>query len=269
MVDVVSKPHIFQVLQARPGGSSGSGISYWSSVYECPRRARLAKERKALGGDEEESKEAANIGVYYHALHEFLHTPSLREEYVVDMTAGDFAFQESMRLFSGYRATWGDSPWGEVVACEVGLVHPDVPDLTGRIDAVVRVPQLTAKRGLILEPGYYLLDHKSSKQRNSGGGLKYEYGLQAAAYLSGWNKLMPGQPARGMIFDCIYRHKEISEKSFDAFLVTPQPGDVDMLRTYVDQGKQLVEADFAFAGACVNQYGGLCPFAKDQSCARR
>lgn len=266
-----AKPHIWSVLQSRPNGSSGKGITYHSEVHKCARKVRLTAERKLLQlGGEEDSGEAAMVGVHYHALKEFHFTPALRDEYVIDMSDGDFAFKEACRLFEAYQAAWGSQcTWGEVLACEVPFEHGLIPGLTGRVDAIVRTPGGNI-RGLNLQAGgRYAIDWKTGSQLKATDAVTYEDGLQALNYIDALNQELPADDQiLGCIFDKVARHKDITaKKSFTAHLALPDRDATAILRNMVEQSEQLMAADWCGATSCTEGYRP-CPFLLDKSCRR-
>jgi hypothetical protein len=143
--------------------------------------------------------------------------------------------------------------------------------LTARIDMVVDVdeaaPKEIARRtGLQLEPGVYLVDHKTRGQLNSNMAMGYTMSLQNHIYQMLYKACYDLEP-KGMIFNIIVRHKKLVDNSFHAVLAPwptgpQQEAAAQMLRN----AKLLAGTDMANWAAC-NQFG-TCRHYTEGRCDR-
>lgn len=284
---------IFRIVQDTQHGSSGRGISYWAKAASCGRKANLeeaAGPREARVEGMDDDPDALMVGTYYHQLHE-MKIRGQTSDLVWDGQNEAFtpSFTEAVRLFRGYMDHWGSvgARWGgHVVGTEVGIPQTDAgrakirklfgDDVTGRVDALVEVTdpaQVYENTGLTLEPGLYLLDFKSLKSHSEQHRWSYGFSLQAATYLEIYNLEHPEAPAKGMLFDCIFKHKALRKipdakggSSFQAYLQAPNPSDPQVIEALVTLGKRNVSEDIANPAECLSGFSpcfwfrsGKCP----------
>jgi hypothetical protein len=259
-------------LQSAPHGGSARGISFWSKAATCGRKAVLdeqIKEEEADTHTDEEDVGPMAVGTHYHRLHE-LAIRGQRFDEVWDMrdSAMSAAMLEAIRLFRGYQRDWGSVGQrfgGTAVGTEVGIPATEAgaqaireefgDDLTGRIDAIVDVTDPEAAFqgcGLALEPGRYLVDFKSLKSNSAQHEWNYRFSLQAATYLHIYNLENPENPAKGMIFDIIFKHanlRKVADKkggaSYMAYLQLPNSEDPKVIQSLVQLGKRNIENEGA------------------------
>jgi len=68
-----------------------------------------------------------------------------------------------------------------------------------------------------------------------------------------WNFLHPDDPCKGMIANCIVRHRKLTKDSFYSVLVpTPSEEQVLSLRTFLEKASALAGTDMANWAACYN-----------------
>lgn len=277
--------------QTEPHGGSPRGISFYKNAAGCGRRAVLDAEEKAqqtetgVIGEGSEDVNHFAVGVHYHRLHE-LAIRGQRADEAWDMSdsAMSPSLVEALRLFRGYMSMWGSVGarfGGRTVATEVSI--PATPagaeairaqfgdDLTGRIDAVVDIDNPSAAQvntGLVIEPGRYLVDFKTASSHSQQHDWTFRFSEQAAAYLHIYNLENPGNPAKGMIFDLIVKHKNLVNKSFGAFLQIAAVDDVPMLRNLVQIGSHnMKDGGKANPTQCISGFQP-CRHFKSGKCGR-
>ncbi len=303
------KPHeVLMLVQSQPHGSSGKGMSYWRSAARCGRMAILdAKDRARRAESRPEPQDMdgeinkAERGVAYHALMEHDLRGTL-ENVAWDAREEAFnpSFKDALRLYRAYKRDWGSvlQKWGAthgepevlVPSTEVGREAARSfmgDDDTGRLDAWIYIPDsalagVAERTGLNLPgEGVYLLDHKTGQQLSARDVFEYSMGEQSINYLYLYNLEHPEAPARGMIFDKIIAHAEISmedkfaatgrkvkSKSYHHYLAEAMPGDEEIVQNLIQIGKHNVDNNIAnpaqcFAGAIV------CPHLKSGRCDRK
>ncbi len=278
---------VYQTVQSSPHGSSGRGVSYWSKASKCGRLAILdaqhAEERQAT-----EDLDALSVGVYYHALQEVgMRGQAAGEVWdQTDSQVEDKNWQEALRLYRAYQRDWGTplGRWGaSLIGTEVKI--PATPRgeaealrlfgdvTTGRCDAVILVNDVDAvyaETGILLPgPGTYILDHKTAKSRQQNHEWEYRFGLQSVLYLHLYNLENPHDPARGMIFDIIYKHADITkgpqlnkagdvkrDSSYNAIVASPDPDAEKVIQAMVAAGKYNVDNNVAIPSHC---FSGFTP----------
>lgn len=269
-------------------GSSGTGISYYTQVIRCPRKARLDKEQKEAGVLDERTEGAAATGIMVHQMDELYYggivngTPAAIP--VGDVNWGD-AISEARRVWEAYIKRYpGPDFWGEVIATEqlipghfgqdaaVNAVIGASP-FTVRIDRVIRVTVESAKRIAAttdlppITPGVYLFDRKTKGKADGDAALTYFNSIQFAAYMMVYNAVYPNEPCLGMIVDEAITTKEIK---FRHFLVTPpDAGQQQAVQALIANAKVLEETDacLGVAYGC-KEYNRVCPHLTSGACRR-
>ena len=246
---------MLQILQSElETGGSGAGISYYSTIAECSRKAALAKDAERYYNATTTGRDVGTIG---HKLLEYYH--GKREKEIAILTS-DIALQEASdeagRLFNAYTQAHTVDFFGEVLQterffpteAEVVAVEAAVgiKPFTGRIDlvAVVRladVERLQKVPGLeeLTAPGIYLVDHKFKGKRDSNALLIYNNSPQFTAYMACYNAIADdaGAPhCQGMIANVIVGNKT---PVFEKYLVKPPAASqIVALRTWLAWCKQ-------------------------------
>ena len=264
-------------------GSSGAGISYYTKVIRCPRKARLDKEHS----EQEKADGAAALGTVLHQMDELYYggiTDNPAALQISDVNWGD-TITEARRCWAAYVAKFpGPDFWGEVIGTEmlfpqhygqdpvVEAVIGSLP-FTIRIDRVVRVTPESAKRIAnatpdlgVLTPGVYLMDRKTKGKQDGDAALMHMYSLQFASYLMIYNALHT-EKALGMIVDELITTKEVK---FRQFLVTPPDEQQQaVIRSMVANAKALEKTDAALgvSFAC-KEYNRFCPHLLTGNCKR-
>lgn len=290
---------LYVTLQSMQHGSSGRGMSYWRKAAACGRLVVLGQKHVEPAAEGGEELDARTVGVYYHLLHELgLRGQAGNETWDQTEGAYDANFLEAVRLYRAYCRDWG-SPlqrWGaRLLGVEVPI--PAGPmgreaalkifrgqDVTGRLDALVEIPEeelegVYERTGIQLPgPGRFILDHKTAKSRQDKHHWDYMFGLQSITYLYLYNLEHPDAPVRGIIFDQILKHKDISttpryaktgrilqDSSYEAFLAVPKAGEEDVIRALVELGAENVAKNRANPAHCFHGFkpcylfaAGLC-----------
>lgn len=295
---------VYQTVQSAPGGGSGRGVSFWETPNFCGRQAKLKilNPPPAEAGGTEDEPNALRIGTFYHALHE-ASLAGQQAGQVWDMSdtaVQDPDWMEALRLYRAYTRDW-ESPLVRFRALlkSVEIKMPQLDstralvrelfgkgeeDVTFKADWIGEVSDLDHVQqttGLHLrEPGLYIFDHKTAGARKPINEWKYTFGNQALTYLHLYNLEHPEAPAKGMIFDEIIKHVDISkdalrtktgtikrESSYTCFVAYPNEDAEKIIRNLVQRGMYELEGEGrANSAQCFNGYkpcwyfqNGLCP----------
>ncbi len=299
---------VWSTIQSRPHGHSGRGISYYAAwAGPCGKKIQLDESLRDQGTDRENPVDARgfhyfDVGTYYHLLHEIA-ARGQHDHETWDCTDGslDVDFEEALRLFRGWKLAFGslEEKYGaRLLGAEVDLPGDYVKSakimlefgglLTGRADAVIEIhdpqaamlnTQTEKSSGLILQPGVYIVDFKTSGSYSDLDYFKYTRDLQARNYLALYNRVHPEKPAVGFIFDQINKHANLrrtptydkngkmkASSSFHAYVQLPAPDDAQALQQLVRVARINRDNPKANPAACIGQYkvcphltSGLCP----------
>jgi hypothetical protein len=293
-------------------GGSGMGISYYKAMMTCPRKVSLSIEegRKDILTMEDNDPiiNAADAGSVFHKLAELYHANRDPSEICVDASSiiTNETMQEGIRMFSAYSKYHTRDFWGNVLDVELGFPgsHLDTcnnirqpnsdcncivsqikerildvfgVELTARIDMVVEVTKESSKRiaGYLrhqLEPGTYLLDHKTKSRRSATYPMECLHSLQFHAYQMIYNlQFTEGSPKRckGMLTNAVYRHKNMTEESFDVFFTPPPTIDqAEILVTFLQNAKLFGESNFPNITQCFG-FNQVCKYLTNGKCSRR
>jgi hypothetical protein len=197
----------------------------------------------------------------------------------------DEASKEAMRLFHGYASRFPPTGFGKVIGSELQIPKDDneavriqeflgVP-FTARLDLVVElsssdIQALVERRPELagIEPGIYIVDHKTSGRRGADDPIKYRISTQFIGYQALWNHLNPDRPCKGMIANCVVRHKKLVDASFYSVLVPPPTHEQILgLKTFLQHTKVLMTTNMANWGACYQW--GVCPHLTSGRCDRK
>ena len=279
-------------------GGSGTGISHYSMVMTCARKAHLTKLHEEQR-PERVTLDAAFMGTLFHALMEmyYLHKT---DDFAIELddTGASQEMEEALRLFREYSkrfpadewdtmytehplpgiqgptALSPGTPWpGDVAAIKEAL---GIDPFTIRIDLVCEVRKehvdgIVETRGLDLKPGIYLVDHKTSSVRSGDQVLRYQNNIQMDAYMAVWNACDPNFQCEGMLVNNVYRYKRLDAKAFETILVAPPSEDrVQQIKEWLMEAKRRVDAGDTTPNlsACFNTYGA-CPHLISGACNRR
>lgn len=271
---------LIEILTNLESSSSGTGISYYST--RCPRAAQLSKEFPSP------SSFNAQVGVVFHKLMELYYGGLLKDVALPIDDMADFEHdpvQEALRLFDGYSKIYSPTEW-TVFAVEHKLPAESDAELHGRllseavgvspftmrVDMVVDVNADQAKeiektRKLELEPGRYIVDHKTTDKKDSKAIYKYKLSHQFPAYQLGWNACFDEHPVKGVIVSQCVRHKNLGPNSFDSFFIgPPNETEVQALRAHLQRKAAYLSTNECNTDACIDW--GVCAHYLSGNCQR-
>jgi hypothetical protein len=229
-------------LRQLPSSGSGRGISYYTTITQCPRKARLDDLLRKAGQDAGGSPDA-RVGTLFHKFMEVYYsgdTLVLPQDYIADEE-----FNEALRLYAGWAQRFSPEFWGTVEAVEpllpaqfgLGISNETVLaerekfatvfgdlDFTMRLDLVIRITADSLGRvrkvpGLeTIQEGTYIMDYKTRSKTPSHGVLGFAISPQFIAYQMGWEALRR-EKVSGMIAACVVRHKKLTDESFKFYLI--------------------------------------------------
>jgi hypothetical protein len=276
-------------------GGSGTGISYYLTAMDCPMRGHLDQKRKEENLQLEETGTLRrDAGTVFHDLAELYFTgqrPVLEYDDVGDETG---AVLEGRRMFKEFKKHFKPDHFGRVIGAEIQL-PPDlspgcdalglavagsakeavekavgVAPFTARIDLVVQTEREMMIDGMPLEPGVYLVDHKTKKMRDSSAAYTYAHSPQAIAYQVAWNaaaSYMNLPKCEGMIFNVVIGHKTMTENSFAQYFVgPPTDSQVSGLQKWLRNAKELAQTRMCNWNACFRY--GACAYLTNGLCDR-
>lgn len=222
-----------------PVKSEGSprGLGYWLQYLNgCPKQ-------RAYGGA---ASTAMDIGTLFHKLLELRYSgeiPGMDVALEYAENNDSPAWLEALRLFSGYHGHYGYDWFKDCVETteeelrvegDEALTVFGVPEFTGRIDMAIRIKdqkmadRIAEQRNLpMLEPGLYLVDHKTASRKSSNLAIEAQYNMQFKAYQILWERVK-GEKPKGMIGNYVFRHKKLKPESFGSVMCMP-PTEEDHL----------------------------------------
>lgn len=267
-------------------GGSGKGCSYWTSFLECPRAYQLDRraERSSLPVINDGPAPVGSSGGYpagydssvgslVHKLLEIYYTNS-QEDYVLEFIDGpeNPAWEEALKIFSAYRDLYPPTELGEVIAAEqlFRSTNQDlfgVPEFTGKLDLIVKIDDEAAEILMdtrpwlgFLDPGIYIVDHKTKKQKKKTLRSEARWSLQFTAYQMLYQERFPDLPLQGLIGNYIFRHKEPTpDRSYKSFWFPPPDKRrqrwAKRILSKCYQMKQQFGEDYANPAWCFIYYG--------------
>ena len=265
---------LFEALQASlKGGASSRGLSYYKTAMKCTRAAALqvkyADIERPIGG-------GFTQGIYLHKLCEFYHIGNkIIDEIPPQPTVEDEHLSEAFRVFEAYRKKCAADEWGEVVAVEEEVSGPDV---TGRLDMVVRVSeeksqQLLDKWSLFVLPGLYVVDYKFLSAKQKHWLADHEYGMQFKLYPMLWNG-SHDEKVLGSIVLRVLKYKETrgnpeGPSIEPLFVKLPTADEQKAVWDYIDLAKNrlTLEPNVPNLGNCFSE--SICPWFTNGLCDRR
>jgi hypothetical protein len=223
----------------------------------------LDEEAKSAG--EFVFSEARDTGTIFHLLAQFHHTGLPFTLDISDWPVDELknAAAEALRLFTEYAKRYPQDAWGRVLGAEVQLSIPlgegPTNTVTGAADLIVDIDEaysaiLGARLHTAVEPGVYLVDHKTH------GSINQKQSLIDAFALSGWSyqlgcQAIYGARFKGMFYNHIIRHKKLEDKSFFVtFVEAPAEGAKEKLRKFLSYSQALKVIDAPNLGACAQGY---------------
>lgn len=228
------------------------GLSYWLSWLLCRRQKVLDSTSGQFGNDD------AAIGIFFHKLLEIYYRQEFEKFAITCERPQDPNWLEALRLFAAYRELFPSNEFTRVVDCEqivnqgARIKDPTlattqevlaaracrekfgVPELGAIIDNVVDIqePELTVlKKSRVfhdaMEPGRYLLDTKTKKQRDTDMELWFLHEIQFKTYMMMAEDEPSIGPVKGLITNVVVRHKDLEDKKSFVSVVVPPPSPED------------------------------------------
>lgn len=260
---------LIQLRQKRP--PYPDSITSFQSYVACPRKFNL--ERKGEGS----SSTSADVGTMLHAYLEryFSGKPETQLSFEPAPTAQ--MEHDVARVFQAFKARRSRHCFGKVIATELTLTGPAIEEALGAkpfkctIDLVCKLAAkdcagLALTDNLDLEPGIYIIDHKSSA---SGGGQFLErqmMNLQYHAYQLAWNAEYPKTKCVGAICNGLITTKM---PQFPLVQISaPKAHDVAALQSLFEVAALFMQhrPDAAIATSCMTY--GVCEQYINGSCNR-
>jgi hypothetical protein len=248
--------HILHTLP-RTGGS-GFGFSSYRQWAKCGKAASLSAQAKESVSVEEYGGSALEVGTLFHLLVEYYYRGDITEQNLVLEFGQDSGWKpsqedltEAMRLFQAYRTKYAPTELGDVLQVEVGYGEgygdrnsaQAVGEAVGiypfscRVDLVVSLSGLSAgrlgeTRGITINPGIWLVDHKTAASEFKNAAELWENDLQMTGNVLAYNaqaKIDGRDLAQGILINTIYKRKV---PGFTTYVHTLDENKIQALRTF-------------------------------------
>lgn len=285
---------IYELLQSRESGSSGTGASYYGSFSQCGMKGRL---QELFPYDERDRDLESNppygsarvdgrrAGTIFHLLQECWRTGTLPEDVAVG-PEGDASFDAAAASFRAYRlfAKNDIHNLGRVHSAERKL--PENSEQQKRIKAFIGgfpftmrydllvditledIARLAIERGIsIPEEGLYIIDYKLVRAITDSTMWDYSYSFQQLAYPVIYNICFPDAPVKGMLTEVMARVQKPESRHFALYLAYPDENVKRIVRDGVRRAAQLRRTGWANPFACIGKYSP-CFFLKNSACPR-
>lgn len=256
-------------------GGSGRGISFYKLAVACSRKMHL---EKALADVTPPSSYAAQVGTLFHALMELYYWPPARKNVALEIDTYnlDDAFSEALRLFEAYTERFPPDELGEIVGTEIPIETEFTPGVlfTGRIDLICRLDaaaaaRLEETREISVQPGLYLVDHKTKGAVSRTLQFEYQNDLQMDAYQMAWNVLHPEDPCVGMLTNCVFRYKKLDARAFTTIVCAiPDEDRQQQIKEWLAYADEKSKENVPNLAACMGPYGP-CAHLVSGLCSRR
>jgi len=266
------------ILQTVQTGGSGTGISYWRELaLGCARRAQLRQEE-----DEQQNRHLSGslgTGTILHALMAAYYSGKATSVVKIGFTEGttydEEARIEAERLFSAYRVEHKPDEFGEVIGVEVDIsespaveVAVGIAPFTARLDLVVKMDAATCRRLSYLgqlQPGIYIVDHKTTAYMTAASYERYARDLQFIAYQVAYNAMCSPSTCKGLIVNVLTKTKTPEVVR----ILVPPPTTVDraILAVVTNQARQKRTSNAPNPDRCFD-YNSVCPFLTNGRCFR-
>lgn len=242
------------------GQGTASGLSYYRGWASCPKKSTLDAENRASGNSSTKSS-ATKIGFIFHCYLELYyggaigqHENMVLEFKNIDMSiyeVDEEAHFEAKRLFDAYRKKYNPTELGTVLGLEVEYPSPllgkaeqnvqtnRIAEAVGlvpfscRLDMVVEMSNtsmLWKSRGINIEPGVWLVDHKTAARRLQNMGRKWAIDLQMTMQCLVWNACNPDKKCNGVLVNEIYK---LQKPDFKTFVHIPTEDTIKQLRSFL------------------------------------
>jgi len=277
------------MLYTLSSGGSGKGFHHYSALLECARRVRLDAEAKARGEHTSSDLEPVlNIGTLTHTYLEAGYNgediKKLRftQNNHPACDNGDWQVA-ALNLVRAYKDKFGFNSLGDVLHNEylipkspeeeekLKLVYKNIP-VSGKLDMVTTLNEeqcekFKEQRGMEIEPGLYIVDHKTAARVYDVTILRYQHSLQFVHYQNLWNITNPDNKAQGLIVNVLIKTKKPDFRTF----VIPPPDENDikaLLNKF--EGARFIEdnmPDYANDNACFS-FNRPCKWLLEGTCQR-
>lgn len=280
------KPSRGLVIPVHTGGS-GMGLTTYESILECPRRYWLDRQLAEKGLPTSSDNEHTMMGTCGHGLLGKYYTKGQRFvlDNVVykDVAGGEWSppaksMFRAQRLVRHYMAKYPPDEF-TVVAVEKLYSVWDAPwkpkgvRLTAQIDLEIKLTKtqatkMGAKRHLLLEPGYYILDHKFHTQNRSDLNDRHVMSLQLEGYGLIWQHEHPRRKLQGRLVNMLIDGSTPRFRML--FLPPPDEASEARVRNLLQVASQsiLQEPPEARGNACVSKWGEICAHYSAGRCLR-
>lgn len=251
------------ILQTLSGGGSGYGISFWESWMGCEAKAYF--QEKARGQKTKAKlpvKKALVTGTVTHGFMELyykLAMKNIRRALQLNTVAVSFvddagdpldvdeeAKLEGERIFRAYRMQYPPEELGEIVEVEQRYEGKDIEEavdcspFTFKPDMVIKVDKFQAKllfatRRIKIEPGYWLVDHKTDGGREWADQMFMDR-VQFTAYMIAWQARYPRRSVKGLLVNVLPKTKVPEFRT----VVVPYPNAkrADIMHNFLWQAQQ-------------------------------
>jgi len=265
---------------AANSGGSGTGMSFYSET--CARRHSL----KILQRGENTGPKSSfrmQVGTVFHKLAELYYNRQLVETAlpVIEYFDDENPIHEALRIFKDYKKRF-ESNLFTVLSCEelfpkdaqqAAILHTfwGVP-YTFKPDMLVDVTQeqcglLQESHGLYLEPGKYMWDHKTHKQKDQYRALKHVYSMQFSAYQISYNLLNPAKPILGLVAGSITATKVLTRDSYQTYLIPlPDEKRVETVRNYLQKKAAYLNTNECNLDSCMDWRSPPCYYLQSGQC---
>ena len=213
------------IVEIRPGGSPRGITTMLEFVNGCARKVAL----NAASEPEVSYSLPLLTGTLFHALLEVYYTKGYFEpEDVawrgVDLSHPNFgaAEEKAFRTFRAYRLAYDEKELGTVLGAEVPFDIQDpavigVP-YTGYIDLVVKLTKrdckrITKTRRVDLDPGIYVVDHKTTGGVYANTEERHRTSVQLPAYSKAY-EYTTGAKVRGALINLITTQRDPKKYTF-------------------------------------------------------
>jgi hypothetical protein len=235
------------------------GQSFYFSWLKCRRQKVLDSSSGQF------SSEDAAVGGFFHKLVEIYYLQDWDKYVITCDKPNDPAWIEALRLFAAYRMIFPSTEFTKVVACEqvvnIGARERDVPP-RGKAEAYVDwltkrartmekfgVPELGAIIDNVVDidadnlvtlaktrmfpttaqPGRYLLDTKTKKQRDTNMEVWAMHELQFKIYMMIAEETPSIGPVKGLITNFAVRHVKLEDKKSFVTTLVPALSEADRI----------------------------------------
>lgn len=215
---------------------SGTGYSYYNKWAECGQKATLDEELRVQGLPTSSQNFFTERGIFLHAFLAIHYKGRPFDTTLIrfsDVIYED-ALTEADRVFRAYRIDHEPNEFGKVLEIESELYDEEGKptrwnsEVQTQLEAAVGIAPYTFRPDLIvqlgvrevqrlrpsfanpelLQPGRWLVDHKSGSQQHANLFERRQWSHQYSGYITAWNTAQPKMSVRGLISNEIICVKE-------------------------------------------------------------